>query len=126
MNCKSISVMSTLFLFLAYKINLLEDFITNFLFSDFDATSSHNFKKKSAFFVVLFPFEILSHFPNFDSSDWLREDVQRIIDKVQRNAYDFNGFDTCFSHFSTDFLGLAWLCCCFHKTFCDVPLMTLD
>ena len=40
-----------------------------YLFYDFDATNSHNFKKKSFgfFFVILVPFEILSRYPNIDT-----------------------------------------------------------
>ena len=40
-----------------------------YLFYDFDDTSSHNFKKNfGLFFVILVPFEILSQYPNIDSS----------------------------------------------------------
>ena len=34
------------------------------------------------FFVTLVPFEILSDYPNIDSSHWLREDVQWIAEKI--------------------------------------------
>ena len=34
------------------------------------------------FFIVLFLFEILPHSPIIDSSHWLREDVERIMDKI--------------------------------------------
>ena len=36
------------------------------------------------FFLFLDAFEILSHYPNADSSHWFREDVQRKIYKVFR------------------------------------------
>ena len=35
-------------------------------------------------FVFLNPFEILSHYPNLDSSRWFREDFQWIIEKIFR------------------------------------------
>ena len=41
------------------------------------------FKKKYLFFfVILFPFEILSHYLRDGSSHWLQIDVQGIIDEV--------------------------------------------
>ena len=36
------------------------------------------------FFVISVPFEILLHCPNIDSSLWLIEDVQLIVEKVFR------------------------------------------
>ena len=79
-------------------------------------------KKKSNFFIViLVPFEIISHYPNIDSSNWLMEDVQRHLKSLQRNANHLNVFD-----FSTEFLVFAGTCHCFHNhgTYCDVFLMT--
>ena len=38
--------------------------------------------KKKDIFVLLVTFEILSHYPNIDSSHWLKEDVQLITDKI--------------------------------------------
>ena len=52
-------------------------------------------------------FEILSLYPNFDTSHWLKNDVQWIIDErwsFQRKVFGLNVFDTFFSHFSTEFL----------------------
>ena len=46
------------------------------------------------FFKILVPFEILSHYPNIDSSHWPREHVQWNVDKVFREKLDLNGFDT--------------------------------
>ena len=37
-------------------------------------------------FVILFPLEILSHYPKIDSSNWLLEEVQRHLDKVVRET----------------------------------------
>ena len=38
-------------------------------------------------FVLLVTFEILSHYPNIDSSHWLRNDVQWITDEVFREKF---------------------------------------
>ena len=47
-------------------------------------TQDLNFYKKklSDFCVLLVTFEILSHYPNVDSSHWLREDAQWITDRI--------------------------------------------
>ena len=39
------------------------------------------FKKKLDIFVLLVTFEILSHYPNIDSSHWHKESVQWITEK---------------------------------------------
>ena len=33
-------------------------------------------------FLILVPFDILSFYPNIDSSEWLQENVEWIIEKV--------------------------------------------
>ena len=38
-------------------------------------------------FLLLVPVEIVSHYPDIDSSHWLREDVQWIIDKGFRENF---------------------------------------
>ena len=55
----------------------------NYWFYDFDATSFQYFLIYflDNFFVIVVPFEILSHYPNIDSSNWFIDDVQWIIDK---------------------------------------------
>ena len=57
------------------------------------------FSKKNFgyFFLTLVAFEILSHYPNIDSSYWPKENVQGIIDKVFIVAYGLNGYDILFS-----------------------------
>ena len=35
--------------------------------------------------------------------------------RFQVKVYDLNGSDTFFSHFSTEFLDFAYICCCFHN-----------
>ena len=39
-------------------------------------------KKNCFFFVILFPFEILSHYFCIGRFNWLKMNVQRIIDKI--------------------------------------------
>ena len=57
-------------------------------------------KKFGFFFVILVPFEILSLYPNIDSSHCLIENVQWIIKKTfQRKIYDL------ITGFSQNFLG---------------------
>ena len=47
----------------------------------------HDFKKLFLdISVLMVPFEILSCYPNNDSSHWLREDGQWILDKVFRET----------------------------------------
>ena len=43
---------------------------------------AYNFYLLDIFFIVLFLFEILPLSLNIDSSPWLREDVERIMDKI--------------------------------------------
>ena len=43
-------------------------------------------KNLGFFFVILVPFELLSHYPNINGSYWLREDFQGIIVKVVRET----------------------------------------
>ena len=58
-------------------------------------------------FVLLIPFKILLHYANNDGSHCFDEDVQWIMDKVFREkTYGLNDFNTVFSHFPTEFLGL--------------------
>ena len=75
-------------------------------------TSFHNFFFNFwiFLFVILVPFEILSHYPNIDSSHWLRVRVLGRRKSVQGKAYGLNGFDTFFSHISTEFLGFGCIC----------------
>ena len=78
-------------------------------------------------FVLWVPFEILSRYPNIDSSHCFSKDTQWIIDKDRREkTFVLIGFNTFFSHFSTEFLVFACICCCFHnhKTYCDVLIYT--
>ena len=78
-------------------------------------------------FVLLVTFELLSHYPNIDSSHWLRKDVIWITDEVFREKRVLNGSDTFTSQFPTEFLLFAYFCCCFHshKTYCDALLITI-
>ena len=76
---------------------------------------------------VLVPFEILSHYPNIDSSSLAER--RRSVDhrlSFQRKAYSLKNFDNFFSQFSSDFLVFACFCCCFHThtTYCDVLMIT--
>ena len=52
---------------------------------------SYFFLKLWIFFCNFFPFEILSHNLNFDSTHWLSKDVQWIIEKVFRKKVWFKG-----------------------------------
>ena len=83
MNYKLASVMTGPPSLLLHWKKLWEAFSSaKYLFYDFDATSSHNFKKKfRILFVILVPFEILSNYLNIDSSHWQIKDVERIIVK---------------------------------------------
>ena len=76
MNYKLVSVMARPPSFLLHWKIFCEVVLSDkYLFYDFDATSPDNFKKTSDFFVILVPFEILSHFHNIDSSHWFIKDV---------------------------------------------------
>ena len=69
MNYKLVSVMTGPPSFLLHWKILWEAVLSGKYFYEFDATSSHNFKKNiGLFFVTLVPLEILSHYPNIDSS----------------------------------------------------------
>ena len=46
-----------------------------------------NLKKNSDIFVLLVTFEILSYYPNIDSSLWLKEDILWITDKIFREKF---------------------------------------
>ena len=63
-------------------MNLASSLIIYLLVYDFDATSFYIYFLIFLFFVILVLFEILSHYPNIGSSQWLRDGVRRIIDKV--------------------------------------------
>ena len=80
-----------------------------------------NLKKILDIFVLLVTFEILSHYPNIDSSNWLREDVQWNRDKNFMKNLWFKWL----RHFSIEFLVFAFFCCCFncYKTYCDVLMI---
>ena len=65
------------------------------------------FEKIFGHFVLLVPFEIISRYSNIDGSHCFTEDVQWIIDKVFRETYGLNGFDTFFLHFYTQILDFA-------------------
>ena len=67
-----------------------------------------NFKKYLGIFLLLFTFEIFSHYSNIDSSHWPKEDVQWITDKIFIKNYGLNGFETFFLHFSIEFLVFAF------------------
>ena len=51
------------------------------------------------FLVILVPFEILSHYPNIDISQWLKEVVQWFIDKIFGEKIALIGCETFFSYF---------------------------
>ena len=86
LNCKSFSVMTgSPFFQLQPKLTWLAVLSSNALLYDLDSTRFQNFSKKFLdIFVQLVPLEILSHYPDFGISHRLREDVQRIMDKVLR------------------------------------------
>ena len=78
-------------------------------------------------FVLSVTFELILPHPNNDSSHCLKNYVQWITDKVfSEKTHGLNGFDTFFSHFSTELLVFDCFCCCFHshKAYCDVLLIT--
>ena len=82
--------------------------------------------KKSFFFVILFPFDILLHYPIINSSIWPKEDVQWITDKGFRETLMVL-MASKLSFFSNEYLVFACICCFHnHKTYCDVPLITYD
>ena len=81
------------------------------------------FLKVFGHFVLLVSFEILSRYPNIDGFHCFKADVQWIIVKVFRDkTCCLNDFNTFFSHFFTELLVFACVCCCFHshKTYCDI------
>ena len=41
----------------------------------------------SDIFKILFHFENFSHYPNIDCSQWLRQGVQGVIDKIFRQKF---------------------------------------
>ena len=95
---------------------LLAVLSSNYWFFDFGARVFIIFKIFGFFLVILVPFEIVLHYPNIDSSHWLSEDVQWIVEKFsEKKAYGLNSFDTFFSQFSTELLDFACFCCCFHS-----------
>ena len=47
-------------------------------------TSKIFHKNFGVFFLLLFPLEILSHYPEIDNAHFLRKDIQWILDKVFR------------------------------------------
>ena len=55
----------------------LADLSSNYwLYDCNDTRLQKNFRKFLEIFVLLDTFEILSHYPNIDSSHWLKEHVQ--------------------------------------------------
>ena len=72
---------------IATKITRFSVLSSKYWFYDFDVTRFQKSSMSQIFteildnFVFLIPVEILSNYPNFDSSLWLRKDVQWIIDK---------------------------------------------
>ena len=76
-------------------------------------------------FVTLVPFEILSDYYNFALAEKKRSMDHR--KSFQRKAYGVNGFDTFFSHFSTNFLVFVRICF-FHsqKTYFQVFMMKYE
>ena len=117
---------STLFLCKASKFKLILSF--NYWLYDFNDTRfQKKIKKNLDIFVLLVTFENLSHYPNIDSSHYLKEDIQWITDiNFMKNIFGLNGFDTFFLHFSIEFLVFAFFCFCSnsHKTYCDVLMIT--
>ena len=55
------------------------------------------------FFVILVPFEILSHYPNIDFYQWLKEGVQWSIDKIFGEKIASIGCENFFSTAFFDF-----------------------
>ena len=86
-NCKSVSVITGPLSFLPQpKIIWLAVLSFNYWSFDFNATRFRKkFFKVLDIFVLLVPFEILSHYLNNYRSHWLGEDVQWMIDQVFRN-----------------------------------------
>ena len=77
----------------------------------------NNFKT-IGFFVFLNPFEILSHYPNLDSSRWFWEDVQWIIDEIFEEKIIVQMASTLSSRsFLLIFLVFACIRCCFHSCY---------
>ena len=68
----------------AYKSNLVSGFIFYLIVLGLQCHDFSNFLIFGNFSLYLVPFEILSHYPNTDTSHWSREDVQGILDKVFR------------------------------------------
>ena len=81
---------------------------SNYCFYYFDATKFQYFLIFD-YFRVLVPFEMISLYPNIDSSQWFRENVQL---SLRRKDYGLNGFNTFFSLFSIE---LIFACICFHS-----------
>ena len=129
MNCKSVSVMKEPSSFL-----LQTNFIwlvvlsANYWIYDFNDT-------RSLFFSFCCYFRIVGLFwTNLTLSKKLIAPVGLEIcsmnhwQSLQRKGSGLNGFETFFSHFSTEFLVFACFCCCFHshKTCCDVWSITYE
>ena len=74
------------------------------------------------FFVILFPFGILSHDPIIDSSHWLRKYVNRVMDRENFLVY------LAATLFLALFLRIFGICYCFHchKTYSHVLLITVQ
>ena len=65
------------------------------------------------FFLFLVPFQIISHYPNFKSSQYLKRRSTDDTLSFHRRDYGINCFET-FSSF-TEFFVFAGNCCCFHS-----------
>ena len=85
-NCRSVTLKSGPCSFLLQPIlTWLAVLSANFWSFDFNATIfQKKFSKFLDVFVLLVPFETLSHYLNIDSSHWLTKEVQWIIKKVFR------------------------------------------
>ena len=85
MNCKPVPVVTGPSSFL-----LQPNFIwlvvlsNNYRIYDFNDTRSNFFLIFVIIFVLLVTFELISHYPNIDSSHWLTHYIELITDKVFR------------------------------------------
>ena len=109
MNNKKVSLMTGPPCFLLQTILFFLSILSFYYWiCDFNASVFKTFLKLlDIFFVFLVLFEVLPLYSSFDSSQWLREDNQRIIDEM----IDFSDKLVCFKrlrHFPLHFLPNFW------------------
>ena len=124
--CQSVSVMTGPPSFLMQLTIIWSAVLSsNYCLYGFNATRlQKKISKLLDTFVLMVLFEILTRYPYIDSSHWLREAIQWIIDNVFREKWMFEKFSTLSS--GTFLLVFACICCCFHsnKICCDVMSIT--